>query len=55
MDILTFQESFTKALRDAHGDEKEERNGIYYHGNLKKISQCFVQWVNNERHQHCRY
>lgn len=45
MDILVFQEKFTEALIDAHGDEEEEKNGIFYKGNLKNIASCFVEWV----------
>ncbi|KAG2237958.1 hypothetical protein INT48_002519, partial [Thamnidium elegans] len=44
MDILAFQEKFTEALIEAHGDEEEERNGIFYKGNLKRIALCFVEW-----------
>lgn len=45
MDILAFQEKFTEALIEAHGDEEEERNGIFYKGNLRSIALCFVEWV----------
>lgn len=45
MDILAFQEKFTEALIEAHGDDEEERNGIFYKGNLKSIALCFVKWV----------
>lgn len=45
MDILVFQEKFTEALIEAHGDVEEEKNGIFYKGNLKNIAQCFVEWV----------
>lgn len=45
MDILVFQEKFTEALIDAHGDDEEEKNGIFYKGNLKNIASCFVEWV----------
>jgi hypothetical protein len=45
MDIFVFQEKFTEALIDAHGDDEEEKNGIYYKGNLKNIASCFVEWV----------
>lgn len=46
MEILSFQEKFTEALIDAHGDDEVERNGIFYKGNLKNIASCFVEWVN---------
>ncbi|GAN09270.1 hypothetical protein MAM1_0255c08795 [Mucor ambiguus] len=45
MQILVFQEKFTEALIEAHGDEEEEKNGIFYKGNLKNIAQCFVEWA----------
>ncbi|KAL7313877.1 hypothetical protein PS15m_007558 [Mucor circinelloides] len=45
MQILAFQEKFTEALIEAHGDEEEEKNGIFYKGNLKNIAQCFVEWA----------
>jgi hypothetical protein len=45
MEIYAFQEKFTEALIEAHGDEEEERNGIFYKGNLKNIASCFVEWV----------
>ncbi|KAK4510741.1 long-chain fatty acid-CoA ligase [Mucor velutinosus] len=45
MEILVFQEKFTEALIEAHGDEEEEKNGIFYKGNLKNIAQCFVEWA----------
>lgn len=44
MDILVFQEKFTEALIEAHGDEEEEKNGIFYKGNLKNIALCFIEW-----------
>ncbi|CEP07266.1 hypothetical protein [Parasitella parasitica] len=45
MEILGFQEKFTEALIEAHGDEEEEKNGIFYKGNLKNIASCFVAWA----------
>jgi hypothetical protein len=47
MDILVFQEKFTEALIEAHGDEEEEKNGIFYKGDLKNIALCFVEWVSH--------
>lgn len=45
MDIYVFQERFTEALIEAHGDDEIEKNGIFYKGNLKNIAECFVKWV----------
>lgn len=51
MDILVFQEKFTEALIEAHGDEEEEKNGIFYKGNLKNIALCFIEWVKMVPHE----
>ncbi|KAI8355539.1 Dbl homology domain-containing protein [Blakeslea trispora] len=45
MDIYSFQEKFMEALTDAHGTEEEEKNGVYYKGNLRNIAACFVEWA----------
>ncbi|RCH94493.1 hypothetical protein CU098_009970 [Rhizopus stolonifer] len=45
MDIYVFQEKFTEALMDAHGEQEAEKNGIFYKGNLKQIATCFVEWA----------
>lgn len=44
-DILKFQDRFGSALQKAIGKKVIEEEGFRYQGDVKRIAQCFIEWV----------